>query len=107
MLVNTPQLYSDQDEVLFEAARPIILNGIEEIVTRPDLADRALLLTLEPIREERRRPEQELWAAFEAERPQILGALLDAVAEGLKRLPHTRLEKLPRIGSLRSLVNGL
>ena len=91
------QLYTDQDEVLFKAARPIILNGIEEIVTRPDLADRALLLTLEPIREERRRPEQELWAAFEAERPQILGALLDAVAEGLKRLPHTRLEKLPRM----------
>jgi hypothetical protein len=91
------QLYSDQDEVLFEAARPLILNGIEEIVTRPDLADRALLLTLEPIPEECRRPEQELWEAFEAERPRILGVLLDALAEGLKRLPHTRLEKLPRM----------
>ena len=40
------QLYSDQDEVLFDAARPVILNGIEEIVARPDLADRALFLTL-------------------------------------------------------------
>ena len=35
------QLYTDEDEVLFEAARPIILNGIEDVVTRPDLADRA------------------------------------------------------------------
>ena len=51
------QLYTDQDEVLFDAARPVILNGIEEIVTRPDLADRAVFLTLEPIPEERRRPE--------------------------------------------------
>ena len=51
------QLYTDQDEVLFDAARPVILNGIEDIVTRPDLADRALFLTLEPIPEERRRPE--------------------------------------------------
>ena len=76
------QLYSDQDEVLFDAARPVILNGIEDIVTRPDLADRAVFLTLEPIPEERRRPEQELWAAFEAERPRILGVLLDAVAKG-------------------------
>ena len=91
------QLYTDQDEVLFDAARPVILNGIEEIVTRPDLADRAVFLTLEPIPEERRRPEAELWAAFETERPRILGALLDAVAEGLKRLPETRLEKLPRM----------
>jgi hypothetical protein len=91
------QLYSDQDEVLFDAARPVMLNGIEDIVTRPDLADRALFLTLEPIPEERRRPEQELWAAFEAERPRILGALLDAVAKGLAMLPHTRLDKLPRM----------
>jgi hypothetical protein len=87
----------DQDEVLFDAARPVILNGIEEIVTRPDLADRAVFLTLQPIPEERRRPEQELWAAFDAERPRILGVLLDAVVVGLKRLPETRLEKLPRM----------
>ncbi|WP_245316537.1 hypothetical protein [Mesorhizobium wenxiniae] len=91
------QLYSDQDEVLFDAARPVILNGIEDIVTRPDLADRAVFLTLEPIPEERRRPEQELWAAFEAERPRLLGVLLDAVAKGLAELPRTKLDKLPRM----------
>jgi hypothetical protein len=91
------QLYTDQDEVLFDAERPVILNGIEDIVTRPDLADRALFLTLEPIPEDRRRPEAELWAAFEAERPRVLGALLDAVAEGIKQLPHTHLDKLPRM----------
>ena len=90
------QLYTDQDEVLFAAARPVILNGIEDIVTRPDLADRAVFLTLEPIPEQRRRPEAELWAAFEAERPRILGVLLDAVVRGLKRLPQTRLERLRR-----------
>jgi hypothetical protein len=91
------QLYSDQDEVLFDAARPVILNGIEDIVARPDLADRAVFLTLEPIPEDRRRPEQELWAAFEAERPRILGVLLDAVAKGLAELPRTKLDKLPRM----------
>ncbi len=91
------QLYTDQDEVLFDAARPVILNGIEDIVTRPDLADRAVFLTLEPIPEERRRPEAELWSAFEAERARLLGVLLDAVVEGLKRLPHTQLPRLPRM----------
>jgi hypothetical protein len=78
------QLYTDQDEVLFDAARPVILNGIEEIVTRPDLADRALFLTLEPIPEERRRPEAELWASFDIQRPLILGVLLNAMVEGLR-----------------------
>jgi hypothetical protein len=40
------QLYTDQDEVLFDASRPMILNGIEDIVARPDLADRALFQAL-------------------------------------------------------------
>ena len=91
------QLYTDQDEVLFDAARPVILNGIEDIVTRPDLADRAIFLTLEAIPEERRRPEKELWAEFDTVRPQLLGTLLDAVSHGLKRLPDTRLDSLPRM----------
>ncbi|MFO1153864.1 MAG: hypothetical protein U1E42_09420 [Rhodospirillales bacterium] len=91
------QLYTDQDEMLFDAARPVMLNGIEDTVTRPDLADRAVFLALEPIPEERRRPEAELWAAFEAERPRILGVLLDAVVQGLRRLPDTRLPTLPRM----------
>jgi hypothetical protein len=91
------QLYTDQDEVLFDATRPVILNGIEDMVTRPDLADRTVFLTLEPIPEERRRPEAELWAAFETERPCILGVFLEAVVEGLKRLPETHLTKLPRM----------
>ena len=91
------QLYSDQDEVLFDATRPVILNGIEDIVARPDLADRAIFLTLEAIPEERRRPEDALWEEFKARRPSILGALLDAIVEGLRRLPETHLPKLPRM----------
>lgn len=91
------QLYTDLDEVLFDAARPVILNGIEDIVSRPDLADRAIFLTLEAIPEERRRPEKELWREFNAVRPQLLGTLLDAVSHGLKRLPDIRLDSLPRM----------
>jgi hypothetical protein len=91
------QLYTDQDEVLFDVTRPVILNGIEDVVTRPDLADRSLFAMLAPIPEERRRPVAELWTAFEPERSGILGALLDAVAEGLRRLPGIKLAKLPRM----------
>jgi hypothetical protein len=91
------QLYTDQDEVLFEATRPVILNGIEEIITKPDLADRALFLALEQIDEKDRRSEKDLWEAFEIAHPRILGSLFDAVARGLAMLPQTRLEKLPRM----------
>jgi hypothetical protein len=43
------QLYTDDAEVLFEAARPMLLNGIEDVIGRPDLADRAIVLTLPSI----------------------------------------------------------
>jgi hypothetical protein len=91
------QLYTDYDEVLFQAARPAILNGIEDVVCRSDLADRAIFLALGPIADKRRRTERELWREFEVMRPQILGALLDAAAHGLRRLSRVRLERSPRM----------
>jgi hypothetical protein len=91
------QLYTDDDEVLFEAARPILLNGIEDVIGRADLSDRAIFLDLAPIAEDKRRSEAELWREFEYKRPRILGALLDAVAYGLRELPRVRLERLPRM----------
>jgi hypothetical protein len=91
------RLYTDDEEMLFDAARPILLNGIEEVVSRPDLGDRAIFLTLGPIADAQRRPEDELWGEFEAARPRILGALLDAVVHGVRALSRARLDQLPRM----------
>ena len=91
------QLYTNDEEVLFQAARPILLNGIEDIVSRADLGDRAIFLTLAPIGEAQRRAESELWRQFENARPRILGALLDAVAHGLRVLDRVQLDRLPRM----------
>jgi hypothetical protein len=93
----TRRLYTDDEETLFTAMRPVILNGIEESVSRPDLADRSIVLTLEPISDDKRRSEQELLADFEVARPKVLGVLLDAVATGLKMLPQTKLDRVPRM----------
>ena len=39
----TRELYTDGEEKLFDATRPIMLNGIEDVATRPDLLDRIAL----------------------------------------------------------------
>jgi hypothetical protein len=52
------RLFTDEDEVLLSAARPVVLNGIEEVITRPDSPDRAIFLTLGPITEQKRWPER-------------------------------------------------
>jgi len=91
------QLYTDDEEVLFQAARPTLLNGIEDVISRPDLADRAIFLTLRPIGEEQRRSEAELWREFEVRRPQIMGALLNALVQGSKAVSSIKLDQLPRM----------
>jgi hypothetical protein len=91
------QLYTDDEEVLFQAARPILLNGIEDVITRSDLGDRAIFVMLPSIRDAQRRPEAELWREFEIARPCILGALLDAVVNGLRAMSSIDLDRLPRM----------
>lgn len=91
------QLYSDQEESLLRAQRPIIVNGIAGVVTRDDLLDRSIVLTLPVIRDRNRRQESEFWAAFDREHPVILGALLDAVVEALRSHEAVDLPRKPRM----------
>jgi hypothetical protein len=93
----TRELYANDEEVLFDAKRPILLNGIEELATRSDLLERAIVLNLPSIPEEKRRTEAEFWREFEAARPALLGALLDAVSGALREHDGVRLERLPRM----------
>ena len=75
----------------------MIINGVENFVSKHDLADRTILLELPFIPPTERRRERDFWAKFEAERPRILGALLDIVAHGLKLLPDVQDEDWPRM----------
>ena len=77
--------------------RPVIVNGIADNVTKSDLLDRRVAIHLPPIPKDRRRPERELWQAFSAEAPKILGALLDALAGVLRELPTVTLTHAPRM----------
>lgn len=94
---STRELYTDAEETIFDAVRPVILTGIEELATRSDLLDRALLVTLPRIPEDKRRPEAEFWAEFHAVAPSILGVLLTAVSCAMRNLPNVRLSRLPRM----------
>ena len=76
---------------------PVILTGIEELATRGDLLDRAIVLHLPAIPVGKRQAEASFWAAFEREAPAMLGALLTAVSTAIARLPETHLERLPRM----------
>jgi hypothetical protein len=94
---STRELYSDTEEVILDLTRPVILNGIDQLAERPDLADRAIILTLPRILETNRRDEEELYTAYELALPQILGAVFTAVSTALARHRDVNLGRKPRM----------
>ena len=101
---STRTLYENDEETLFNACRPVILTGIDSLAERHDLVDRSLILTLPRIPEEKRKDEAVFWREFEEARPRILGALLDAVATGLRNIDKVKLDRLPRMADFAKWV---
>jgi len=96
---QTRTLCTNDELTSFESCRPIIVNGIDDLVTRHDLLSRALVLNCPTLDENNRRADDEFWLAFEMTHPKILGALLDAIVGGLAKLPMLGKIKLPRMAT--------
>jgi hypothetical protein len=94
---STRMLYENAEEQIFDAVRPVILNGIPEFATRPDLISRAVLIHSPRISETACRDQRSFWAAFEQDQPYILGALLDMAVAALAHEPDVQLERKPRM----------
>ena len=101
---GTRELYSDDEETLLDAKRPIIINGIDDLLGKADLASRALQLFLPPIPSDRRRAKRDLDATYERARPRVLGALLDAVSLAMANLADVDLPDLPRMADVAEWV---
>ena len=102
--MRTRALWTDTDEATFIGARPIMMEGIANFVTEPDLLSRSIILTPAPLTSYR--SENELRAAFD-ECSAILGGLCDMLATGVRRLPETRIADLPRMADFFGLVRSL
>jgi hypothetical protein len=93
----TRELYTDDAELVLEAQRPVILNGIEELATRGDLLDRAVLVHLPTIQTQERRAESDFWLGYYQTRPRMLGAFCAALVTALANVESTTLERPPRM----------
>ncbi|HYE63524.1 MAG TPA: hypothetical protein VD997_16155 [Phycisphaerales bacterium] len=93
----TRTLYENDDETIFKARRPVLLNGIEDVADRSDLIDRTVRLSLSPIAADVRLSETEIWRKFDEIRPAVLGALLTAVSAALRNFNSVRLPVKPRM----------
>jgi len=94
---STRQLFTDADEVTFDARRAVILNSIEPLAVRGDLADRCLVVELPELPDARRVSEREFWRSYGEAQPRILAGLLDAACAGLAGADAVTLDELPRM----------
>jgi hypothetical protein len=91
------KLYTDDEDVIIELRRAVIINAINVPSDRGDVLDRSLVVELERIPDAKRRTEEELWERFEAERPELLGALFGVLAKAIARKPSLQLSRRPRL----------
>jgi hypothetical protein len=75
------ELYTDDDDIIYNYRRAIGLNGINVAARRPDLLDRTMLAELEAIDVTNRREERVLFEVFDMQKGLILGGFLDVLVK--------------------------
>src|SRR5262249_61202989 len=72
-------LYTNTDETIVDAKRPLILTGINPIALRGDIADRTNKIFLQPIEQSSRKDELTFWHELEAPLPTLGAPIMDAL----------------------------
>lgn len=89
------KLYTNDEESIIDVRRPSVINGISNVVLRPDLIDRTIHFDLDRIKHYRE--ERVIAEEFKKEWPGIVGALFDIFAKTLSELGNVRLNSPPRM----------
>lgn len=95
--ISYRQLYTDEGENIAQFRHVVILNSINLAIVNADLMDRSIILKLHRIDPANRKPEHELWEAFEAARPGILGSIFDTVSRAMAIYPEVTARNWPRL----------
>lgn len=91
------KLYSDCDQIILNLHNLVVLNGIDIIPEKSDLAERCLLFELQKIAPEKRMTDNDFESAFQRDTPAILGAIFDTLQKAMQILPNLKPEKSPRM----------
>lgn len=91
------KLYSDDDDVIYELRRMVLVNSVNLPTNRPDYLDRAICIELDRITDDGRTTEREFWQRFEFEHGRWLGSIFTLISSAMKIHSGLRLSSLPRL----------
>jgi hypothetical protein len=95
------RLYTDDEDVIVELRRAVILNGINVPTERGDVLDRSLVVELERIPDGQRKTEEQIWEIFTQEHPALLGSLFDVLSKAIALKASIKLGRsAPTTGTL-------
>jgi hypothetical protein len=100
-------LYTDDDVCVLTFRRAVAMTSIDAGSLAGDLAERLLPVELHRILESARRSDTEITAAFDATKPEALGALLDLLVQVIAVLPTVTLESSPRMKDFALILAAL
>jgi len=95
-------LYTTDGISVFQFRRAVICNWIDVGALRSDLADRAVLVTLPRITQEKRRTDEEVFTDWKQRRPGLFGALLTLASTVLATPVH--LAEKPRMADYAQIL---
>ncbi|HML93251.1 hypothetical protein [Methyloceanibacter sp.] len=94
--VVSRQLHTNLGEVVTGRQNALVVNGIA-FDAAADATSRMIEIELQRIPDEARVTEADFWKRFAADKPEILGALFDAVVIGLQRQDEVHIPAPPRL----------
>jgi DNA polymerase elongation subunit (family B) len=104
------ELFTNDDDVIYNFKRCIGINGINLGATKSDLIDRGLIIEHTPIPRDKKRLVKEIWQKFNEIRPQLLGYIFDILIrvlkfqkqnpEGLRLREYPRLADFTEVGEI-------
>jgi hypothetical protein len=91
------ELYSNDEDIIYNVRRKVILNGINIVGQEADFLDRTFTLRFERIDKTKRRTEEELLKEFEQDKALITGAIIKILQKTLSIVGNVNLTELPRM----------
>lgn len=88
-------LYTNTGVTTLEFKNMLILNGINALPEKDDLADRSLRFDLKKL--SKRKSDGSFWAEFEKVRPEILGAIFDTLSRAMVVYPTVTIDNPHRM----------
>lgn len=90
--ISKRSLYSNGEEHTIKIKNPLIINGITEVIDRPDLQDRTIFINLELIKSHI--PENQIKEEFNKNKPLLIGALMDCLVNILKNTGKSNIQEI-------------